>query len=34
LRAAPTNQILEKDLNAIWNQMTPPERQQATRMKQ
>lgn len=34
LRADPTNQILEKDLNAIWNQMTPPERQQATRMKQ
>lgn len=34
LRVDPTNQILEKDLNAIWNQMTPPERQQATRMKQ
>jgi cytoskeletal protein RodZ len=34
LRADPNNQILEKDLNAIWNQMTPPERQQATRMKQ
>jgi cytoskeletal protein RodZ len=34
LRADPSNQILEKDLNAIWNQMTPPERQQATRMKQ
>ncbi len=34
LRADPTNQILEKDLNAVWNQMTPPERQQATRMKQ
>jgi cytoskeletal protein RodZ len=34
LRADPSNQILEKDLNAVWNQMTPPERQQATRMKQ
>jgi len=34
LRVDPTNQILEKDLNAVWNQMTPPERQQATRMKQ
>jgi zinc ribbon protein len=34
LRADPNNQILEKDLTAIWNQMTPPERQMATRMKQ
>ena len=34
LRADPTNQILEKDLVAIWNQMTPPERQMATRAKQ
>jgi hypothetical protein len=34
LRADPNNQILEKDLNAVWNQMTPPERQLATRMKQ
>ncbi len=34
LRADPNNQILEKDLSAIWNQMTPPERQLATRMKQ
>jgi TPR repeat protein len=34
LRVDPNNQILEKDLNAIWNQMTPPERQMATRMKQ
>lgn len=34
LRADPNNQILEKDLSAIWNQMTPPERQQTTRMKQ
>jgi zinc-ribbon domain len=34
LRADPNNQILEKDLNAVWNQMTPPERQMATRMKQ
>ena len=34
LRADPNNQTLEKDLSAIWNQMTPPERQLATRMKQ
>jgi TPR repeat protein len=34
LRADPNNQILEKDLTAVWNQMTPPERQLATRMKQ
>ena len=34
LRADPNNQILEKDLNAVWNQMTPPERQMATKMKQ
>ncbi len=34
LRVDPNNQILEKDLNAIWNQMTPPERQAATRMKE
>jgi hypothetical protein len=34
LQVDPKNQILEKDLNAIWNQMTPPERQIATRMKQ
>ncbi len=34
LRVDPNNQILEKDLSAIWNQMTPPERQLATRMKQ
>jgi cytoskeletal protein RodZ len=34
LRVDPDNQILEKDLSAIWNQMTPPERQMATRMKQ
>ncbi len=34
LRADPNNQILEKDLIAVWNQMTPPERQTATRMKQ
>ena len=33
LRVDPNNQILEKDLNAVWNQMTPPERQMATRMK-
>jgi len=34
LRLDPNNQILEKDLNAVWSQMTPPERQMATRMKQ
>jgi TPR repeat protein len=34
LKVDPNNQILEKDLNAVWNQMTPPERQMATRMKQ
>jgi cytoskeletal protein RodZ len=34
LQLDPNNQILGKDLNAIWNQMTPPERQMATRMKQ
>jgi hypothetical protein len=34
LRLDPNNQILEKDLSAVWNQMTPPERQMATRMKQ
>src|SRR5208337_1883920 len=34
LRVDPSNQILEKDLSAVWNQMTPPERQMATRMKQ
>jgi hypothetical protein len=34
LRADPNNQILSQDLNAIWNQMTPPERQLATKMKQ
>ena len=31
LRVDPNNSILEKDLSAIWNQMTPPERQMATR---
>ena len=34
LQADPNNRILEKDLSAIWNQMTPPERQMATKMKQ
>ena len=34
LQADPNNQILEKDLTAVWNQMTPPERQLATKMKQ
>jgi len=33
LRVDPNNQILEKDLTAVWNQMTPPERQMAARMK-
>ncbi|MBI3475811.1 MAG: hypothetical protein HY010_08765 [Acidobacteria bacterium] len=31
LQADPNNSILEKDLSAVWNQMTPPERQLATR---
>lgn len=31
LRADPNNQVLEKDLSAIWNQMTPPERLLATK---
>ena len=34
LELDPNNQILQKDLSAVWNQMTPPERQLATRMKQ
>jgi TPR repeat protein len=34
LRADPNNQILEKDLTAVWNQMTPPERQLTTKQKQ
>jgi hypothetical protein len=34
LRVDPNNKILEKDLSAVWNQMTPPERQMATRMRQ
>ena len=34
LRVDPNNQILEKDLSAVWNQMTPPERQLATKMRQ
>jgi zinc-ribbon domain len=34
LKVDPNNRILEKDLSAIWNQMTPPERQMAMRMKQ
>jgi hypothetical protein len=33
LRVDPNNQILEKDLTAIWNQMTPPERETATKSK-
>ena len=31
LRVDPNNVILEKDLSAVWNQMTPPERQLATK---
>ena len=31
LRVDPNNSVLEKDLSAVWNQMTPPERQLATR---
>ena len=31
LQVDPNNQILEKDLSAIWNQMTLPERQMATK---
>jgi hypothetical protein len=31
LRVDPNNPILEKDLTAVWNQMTPPERQMATK---
>ncbi len=31
LQADPNNSILEKDLSAVWNQMTPPERQLATK---
>jgi hypothetical protein len=34
LEADPNNQVLAKDLTAIWNQMTPPERQLATKLKQ
>lgn len=34
LQVDPNNQILEKDLSALWNQMTPPERQLATKLKQ
>jgi hypothetical protein len=33
LHADPNNQILEKDLTAVWNQMTPPERQVAAKTK-
>jgi hypothetical protein len=33
LHVDPNNQILEQDLTAVWNQMTPPERQMATKMK-
>ena len=33
LRVDPNNQILSKDLTAVWNQMTPPERQMTARNK-
>lgn len=33
LHADPNNPILEKDLTAIWNQMTPPERETATKSR-
>jgi TPR repeat protein len=31
LQADPNNTIVEKNLRAVWNQMTPPERQMATK---
>jgi Sel1 repeat-containing protein len=31
LQADPNNNVLEKNLRAVWNQMTPPERQMATK---
>ncbi|MFY9560613.1 MAG: hypothetical protein WAQ52_10305 [Terriglobales bacterium] len=31
LRVDPNNTILERNLSAVWNQMTPPERQLATK---
>lgn len=31
LRADPNNTVVEKNLSGVWNQMTPPERQLATR---
>jgi len=31
LQADPNNTIVEKNLRAVWNQMTPPERQLATK---
>jgi len=31
LRADPNNSVVEKNLSAVWNQMTPPERQLATK---
>ena len=33
LRVDPNNHILEKDLTAVWNQMTPPEREMAMKSK-
>jgi TPR repeat protein len=34
LRVDPNNRVLEKDLSGVWNQMTPPERQLATKLRQ
>jgi hypothetical protein len=31
LRVDPNNTVLEKNLSGVWNQMTPPERQMATK---
>src|SRR6267378_3862879 len=31
LRVDPNNSVVEKNLSAVWNQMTPPERQLATK---
>lgn len=33
LHADPNNQVLEKDLNEVWSQMTPSERQVAIKTK-
>jgi TPR repeat protein len=31
LRVDPNNTVVEKNLSGVWNQMTPPERQLATK---